>query len=322
MVRPYSSSRPRSAFTLIELLVVIAIIAVLIGLLMPAVQKVRAAAARIHCANNLHQLGLALHNYHDTNQRFPTSIRPPGPTPLPRISWTIAALPFFEQDNVQRQYDLTTNWDSPTNLPLTSQPIRLLQCPAAPNSTRLDGDPQTNVWDLIACTDYAASEGVAAWATNVNPTGALQPGILQANQQVRIADVKDGLSNTILILESAGRPQIWQRNLAVGSAPSQKVNGGGWARPASDVIFQTSSPDGRTFPGSCAVNCTNGFDYPVYNMSPFGTNGSGEPYSFHPGVINVLLGDGSTRTIGESIAVTTFAALITRSGGEVIGPDF
>jgi prepilin-type N-terminal cleavage/methylation domain-containing protein len=312
----------RSAFTLIELLVVIAIIAVLIGLLMPAVQKVRAAAARIQCANNLHQLGLALHNYHDTNQRFPTSIRPAGPTPLPRISWTVAALPFIEQDNVQKLYDLTTNWDSPTNLPLTSQAIKLLQCPAAPNSARLDGDPQTNVWDLVACTDYAGVVGVAAWATNVNPTGNLQPGILQSNQLVRIADVKDGLSNTILLLESAGRPQIYQRNLAVGSPPAQKVNGGGWPRPASDVIFTTSSPDGRTYPGGCAVNCTNGFDYPAYNAPPFGTSGTGQPYSFHPGVINVLLGDGSTRVVSESISVTTFAALVTRNGGEVIGSDF
>src|SRR5579872_5587207 len=113
MRTPQSSRR---AFTLIELLVVIAIIAILIGLLLPAVQKVRDAAARIQCASNLKQLGLALHNYHDTNESFPSSVRPAGFTSLPRVSWTIAALPFIEQDNLRQRYDVTTNWDSPVNL--------------------------------------------------------------------------------------------------------------------------------------------------------------------------------------------------------------
>jgi prepilin-type N-terminal cleavage/methylation domain-containing protein len=312
----------RPGFTLIELLVVIAIIAVLIGLLVPAVQKVRAAAARISCANNLKQLGLALHNYHGTYQAFPSSVRPAGVTPLPRISWTIGTLPFLEQDNLRRSYDITKSWGAPANLPLTSLPVKIFQCPATPNSNRLDGDPQTNVWDLVAVTDYAAATGVAAYATNVNPTGVLQPGILQKNTTVRIADVTDGLSNTILIVESAGRPQIYQRGTAVGAVPSQKTNGGGWARPASDLEYKTSSPDGTTFPGTCAANCTNGFDYPTYNMKPFGTEGTSEPYAFHSGVVNALLGDGSVRTISADISVTTFAALITRAGGEVIGGDF
>jgi prepilin-type N-terminal cleavage/methylation domain-containing protein len=312
----------RRGFTLIELLVVIAIIAILVGLLVPAVQKVRDAAARIQCANNLKQLGLALHNYHDTNSAFPTSVRPGGFTSSPRVSWTIAALPYIEQDNLRQRYDTTTNWDSPVNLPLTSLPVKIFQCPGAPNSARKDGDPQINQWDLVAVTDYAASTGVAAYATNVNPTGAVQPGILQKNTSVKMADVTDGLSNTILIVESAGRPQIYRRRTAYGSVPAQKVNGGGWARPASDFTFQTSTPDGVSFPGSCAVNCTNGFDYPTYNMAPFGTEGTAEPYSFHAGVINVLLGDGSVRTVSSGISVATFAALITRSGGEVIGSDF
>jgi prepilin-type N-terminal cleavage/methylation domain-containing protein len=321
-IRPVLSSGPRRGFTLIELLVVIAIIAVLIGLLVPAVQKVRDAAARIQCGNNLRQLGLALHNYHGTNQAFPTSVRPAGFTSLPRISWTIPTLPYIEQDNLRANYDVTSNWDSLTNLPLTSLQVKVFQCPSAPNATRRDGDPQLNVWDLVAVTDYAAATGVAAYATNVNPTGAVQPGIMQKNAVVKIADVTDGLSNTILIVESAGRPQIYRGRRPYGQVPAHKVNGGGWARPASDLTFGTSTPDGSSFPGTCAVNCTNGFDYPVYNMAPFGTEGTAEPYAFHTGVCNVLLGDGSVRPIGASISVTTFAALITRDGGEVIGPDF
>jgi prepilin-type N-terminal cleavage/methylation domain-containing protein len=312
------SPRRRSAFTLIELLVVIAIISTLIGLLLPAVQKVREAAARTQCQNNLKQLGLALHNYHDAYQHLPSSVRPAGVTPLPRISWTIGLLPFFEQDNLRRNYDLTTTWGSPANLPITSQPVKIFQCPSAPNPNRQDGDPQTGTWSIAAVTDYAAATGVAAYATNVNATGALQPGILQKNATVRLTDVSDGLSNTIAIVESAGRPQIYQLGKPYGSVPTNKVNGGGWARPASDLEYKTSTPDGTSYPGSCAANCTNGFDYPTYNMAPFGTEGTSEPYAFHAGVVNTLLGDGSVRTISGSVSVVTFAALVTRNGGEVV----
>ncbi|HEV8061807.1 MAG TPA: DUF1559 domain-containing protein [Gemmataceae bacterium] len=310
-------SRLRRGFTLIELLVVIAIIAVLVGLLLPAVQKVREAASRMSCQNNLKQLGLALHNYYGAFNAFPTSIRPAGITTLPRISWSIGALPYIEQNNVRTLYDTTTTWDSPTNLPLTSQPLKIFQCPSAPNPARLDGDPQTNLWNLVAVTDYAASTGVAAYATTVNTTGAILPGIMQKNTTVRIGDVTDGLSNTFLIVESAGRPQIYRLGAPFGAVPTNKVNGGGWSRPASDFTFQTSTPDGSNYPGTCAANCTNGFDYPTYNMSPFGTEGTSEAYSFHTGVINALLGDGSVHSVASSIPVTTFAALVTRSGGEV-----
>lgn len=311
-------SRRRHGFTLIELLVVIAIIAVLIGLLLPAVQKVREAAARMNCQNNLKQLGLAIHNYHGAYSAFPSSVRPAGVTTLPRISWTIGTLPYIEQDNVRNRYDTTTTWSSATNLPLTSQSIKIFQCPSAPNPGRLDGDPQTNVWSIVAVTDYAAATGVAAYATTVNTTGQVLPGIMQKNTKVKVGDVTDGLSNTILIVESAGRPQIYRLGVPFGSVPTNKTNGGGWSRPASDLAFQTSTPDGSSYPGSCAANCTNGFDYPTYNMSPFGTEGTSEPYAFHTGVVNALLGDGSVRTVGSSVSVATFAALITRSGGEVI----
>src|SRR5207244_935796 len=151
--------RRRSAFTLIELLVVIAIIAVLIGLLLPAVQKVREAANRVKCQNNLKQIGLAFHNYHDAQGSLPSNIRPSAVSTV-RVRWTTFLLPYYEQDNLRRNYDLTKNWSDAVNLPVTSQEIKILECPSSPNPERLDGAPENNWVGNVASSDYAGIYGI------------------------------------------------------------------------------------------------------------------------------------------------------------------
>src|SRR5262245_56496531 len=224
----------RCAFTLIELLVVIAIIGILISLLLPAVQKVRGAGARTQCANNLRQIGLALHNYHDAQKQLPSSVNTPG---KPRVSAFTEFLPYIEQDNLYRKYDFTQDWFAPTNLPVTSTQLPLFLCPATPSPNRLDGKPED--WSpLVAVTDYGITTHVDVRLQQLGLVKQAGPGLMPKNEErPRLADATDGLSNTIAVAESAGRPQVWQAGRPAFPAPtgqsSERVNGGGWSRAAT-----------------------------------------------------------------------------------------
>src|SRR5437762_11224366 len=233
VMRFYSPAR--QAFTLVELLVVIAITGVLVSLLLPAVQQARESGRRTQCGNNLRQLTLAAQNFHDTYRKLPSSIRPAGLTALPRISGHIQLLPFIEQKNAYDGYDQTKNWNDAANAPVTQLLIRSFICPATPEPKRLDGLPEATPWipNIAAVTDYSPTIGVDDRLQLANLVDYAGAGMLPKNSEPRLAQVTDGLSNTILYGESADRPYLYRGNHRVGGLPGNRVNRGGWVRPGT-----------------------------------------------------------------------------------------
>jgi prepilin-type N-terminal cleavage/methylation domain-containing protein len=297
----------RRAFTLIELLVVIAIIAILIGLLLPAVQKVRAAAARLQCQNNLKQIGLACHNYHNTYDGFP----PWGLTDRakPMHGWVVMTLPYMEQDTLHNLYRYDAHpWDA-ANQPVIVAKLKMFQCPATPNPDRTatQAAPVGNVSYTGAVTDYAALAGVAGVVINAGLSSVPfddRFGVMDGNIRRAAHRIPDGSSNTMMIVEVAGRPNWWH---AGTMEPGVETNGGAWAGWANNIAARGHTNDGLTFLGPCAVNCSNQVGV----------------YAFHPEGANGLLADGAVRFLPRGLNVQVFYALASYNGGEVIsGSDF
>ena len=323
-----SSQNRRPGFTLIELLVVIAIIAVLIGLLLPAVQKVREAASRMQCANNLKQIGLALMNYESTHKKFPPSrlIHQESAQVTTLHSWATLLLPYIEQDNLYAQYRRSVNWSAQTAV--TRVALKTYACPSTPEDpNRLAGGHATN--------DYAAPGGVAdsliaRFPAAERPTDnkAIMTPSISPNglrEGTTMQQIKDGNSNSILIVESAGRPAHYIRGGAIGPAALDPggsnptvaggvVKGAPWAYadpaaadgvPESDAWLHgvdLTANNTYTAPGECALNCTN----------------NSETFAFHMGGTNAVFGDGSVHFLSQGMNIRVYARLITMRGGEVV----
>ena len=284
MNRPHP--RP-PGFTLIELLVVIAIIAVLIGLLLPAVQKVREAAARSKCQNNLKQLGLGLHGYHDANGGFP-----PARVTTPSTSWPPFVLPYIEQSALYQRYRFDLRWDdaNTNDNGVIQTPISVFMCPSNPDRT----------WTR-APNDYPAINQVKA-----NPPILVMPlidstfvGVLGKDVRRSITDIMDGSSNTLLLAEDDGREQHY----VMGTVVPGNVTGS-WGNPGNVITLIGLDSATKTAPGPYGINCQN----------------DSEIYSFHPNGANVLCADGSVHFLSATTPIQVISDLITRSGGEVVAP--
>ncbi|GIW98618.1 MAG: prepilin-type N-terminal cleavage/methylation domain-containing protein [Pirellulaceae bacterium] len=303
-MRTVLRTAPRAGFTLVELLVVIAIIGILVGLLLPAVQSAREAARRMSCQNNLKQMGLALHNYHDTYKSLP-----PGwadwygvwNPPLHSAHANVAMLPYLEQTNLAAQYDFNVAWDHINNQPLLTLMPPVYACPSAPGA----GDAAP---DGYQTSDYAYVRSASDW----NAHQGREHAMFEINHFRKFRDVIDGLSNTILQYESAGRTQSYVYGQV--TTPPSWWNGAyrawtgnfnaSWFYPAHFTLDPNGGePSVNWFVGSEIINTHN------WNA----------PYSFHVGGIQISLGDGSVRFLAENVDVEIINTITSINGGEVLG---
>jgi prepilin-type N-terminal cleavage/methylation domain-containing protein len=319
------------AFTLIELLVVIAILAILIGLLLPAVQKVREAADRTYCQNNLKQIGLALHTYNDSQNAFPPGYvyQPPPVTkppitrtlgggitrlfdrPRPPITpwvpdpnapgwgWAALLLPYLEQGPLTQQIDYSLPVEGLTNANARTTTLRVYTCPADSSTGVFTVLSEINTPVTTAVTNsYAASFGALGLLNQAPDQGN---GVFYRNSRVRVEDIKDGTSNTLAVGE---------RGAFFSQTPWAGVMTGGTARTTPDAPVYLSIAESA----------------PVMVMARIGNkplnNPYCEPYDFfsaHRNLVYFVLADGSVHGLSTQTDVTVLQALATRSGDEPIG---
>jgi prepilin-type N-terminal cleavage/methylation domain-containing protein len=302
----------RNGFTLIELLVVIAIIAILIGLLLPAVQKVREAAARTQCSNNLKQWGLAMHNFHDVRSQFPYAERND-----PRQTWVMWLWPYIEQDNLAKQIDMTTQdfYTPPCTVyntmnGLCGQGQPLFYCPSQPNGANLDDSSQQYCrlrGNYVICfgpykQDTAMPNQPLAMFGEVNGSRATP-------QKTRMTDITDGTSNTLMMSEY----------LMALSHDDDDWRGDMYNDDGTNHFMTITTPNSSVADVVNWANTTN--PDPLMPVSTAGAEFNAAR-SHHIGGVNVVMADASTHFVSNTISLSTWQAMGTMNGDETLGTDF
>jgi prepilin-type N-terminal cleavage/methylation domain-containing protein len=330
MPRAHSNATPlgrrRPGFTLIELLVVIAIIAILVAMLLPAVQQVREAARKAQCQDHLHNIAIALHNYAGTHMTFPleTYYGPRGDGSFFYGSWVPQILDHFEQSPLSNVYDHRASFFEPENRTAIETKLDLFECPSTPGGAQLTSTLRgrfSGGWQILTdrgayTSDYAAQRGIHGNTMDVFvPTAGdgQNNGIFGGGGSgTRFADITDGTTNTICVHESAARNQIYANGRMIQDFPEFGGWFDYWAGPNAGWMYgwtQYGWDDGSWSSGSTKygpkfINVTN------YYASP---------YSFHPGGAQAALTDGAVKFLNENMHNLTFIALCTKAGGEVTG---
>ena len=309
MPQPNSHAH-RSGFTLIELLVSITIIAILIALLLPAVQQTRAAARGVQCRNNLKQIGLALHNYYDTHQVLPPSstsdvekgVWRDRPFRYHLHSWASLILPQLEQTNLQNLVDYNVSALDSANQTAAGTVLPVYRCPSYSGPDFSDDPLYTDLGRPYALRNY-----VAMGASDIGKLWQNADGVFYPLSKTRFADITDGLSNTVFIAETRDTGSaVWIDGgaAALASRRYDSTNLPSYAGPELPLNYQPYYEVERDGDGNKTYRAIDA----LYG-----------PSSQHPGGVFHLLGDGSVRFLSETLNVTIYDALATRSGGEAVG---